>query len=86
LQVWGEPPTAERPDRFSRVVTTRAALQAYADSSTSRRRLRGENESPPSASLGSPGPGTYGWVGRDIYELRALVEELRSRIEALEGR
>lgn len=39
LRVWREPPSPERPDRSSRVVTTREALELYARSPTARRRL-----------------------------------------------
>lgn len=94
LQVWREPPSPERPDRSSRVVTTREALEAYARSPTSRRRLRGADEPPALSASPTAAPlptDLYVLVGRDIYELRAQLhetraqlQELRQRIEALE--
>ncbi len=88
LRVWREPPSPERPDRSSRVVTTRAALEEYARSPSARRRLRAEGEAaaPATGHWGRPTIDPMGMVGRDVYELRAQLHELRARVEALEAK
>ena len=99
LQVWREPPTAERPDRASRVVTTYEALQVYASSPTARRRLRPKGErSMATSDRTMEGYGSYpqllppvgsvdplGAVGRDLYELRGQLSELWSLVERVQA-
>ena len=86
MTVWREPPTPERPDRSSRVVTTRAALEDYARLPSARRRLRAEGEAAEVRVAISPGSvDPYALAGRDLYELRMLAE-LRARVEPLEAK
>ena len=70
-------------------MTTRQELQRYADSPSSRRRLRAEGEPPreSAVSMGHPPRPTdpVALLGRDLYETRSQLHELWTMVERLQA-